>query len=567
MKSLGSLLTTRSRLPTRDSSNRQDLRLVFMYLGFLVALITVYSVLFHVLMAMEGQHHSWITGVYWTLTVMSTLGFGDITFQSDLGRLFSIVVLLSGIVALLVVLPFVFIEFFYDPFLKAQSRARAPRRLSERITGHVIITSSDPVTLWLIGMLRDYGYPYVLLVERVEAALDMAATGINVLVGAPDDPDSYRNARIENAALVVATGGDIGNTNVAFTVRELNATVRIATTARDAQTEEILDLAGASMVLKLGEMLGVALARRIIAGDARAHVIGEFDNLIIAEAAAAGTPLVGKTLAACRLEELVGIRVIGIWERGTFSIPSPETPINDATVLVLAGNIEQVQRYDAMFCIYHVARGRVVILGAGRVGRATAAALAERGVECCLVDQAPERLEGAQYSVLGNATDRAVLNAAGIADAPAVVVTTHDDEINSFLTIYVRRLRPDIEIISRATLERNVSTMHRAGADFVMSLARMGATTIFNYLERGDVLILAEGLNVSRVRVPRLLIGKAPAQQALLEETGCHLVAIGRGTQMDMNPDPNVPLLADDTMVIVGSLANEKRFLGKYSHS
>jgi len=28
---------------------------------------------------------------------MSTLGFGDITFHSDLGRLFSIVVLLSGI--------------------------------------------------------------------------------------------------------------------------------------------------------------------------------------------------------------------------------------------------------------------------------------------------------------------------------------------------------------------------------------------------------------------------------------------------------------------------------------
>jgi transaldolase / glucose-6-phosphate isomerase len=36
----------------------------------------------------EGREHSWITGVYWTLTVMSTLGFGDITFETDLGRLF-----------------------------------------------------------------------------------------------------------------------------------------------------------------------------------------------------------------------------------------------------------------------------------------------------------------------------------------------------------------------------------------------------------------------------------------------------------------------------------------------
>ncbi len=46
---------------------------------------------------------------------MSTLGFGDITFHSDLGRLFSIVVLFSGIVFLLVMLPFTFIQFFTPP--------------------------------------------------------------------------------------------------------------------------------------------------------------------------------------------------------------------------------------------------------------------------------------------------------------------------------------------------------------------------------------------------------------------------------------------------------------------
>ena len=55
---------------------------------------------------MEGEQHSWITGFYWTLVVMTTLGFGDITFTSDVGRLFSILVLLSGVVLLLVMLPF-----------------------------------------------------------------------------------------------------------------------------------------------------------------------------------------------------------------------------------------------------------------------------------------------------------------------------------------------------------------------------------------------------------------------------------------------------------------------------
>jgi Trk K+ transport system NAD-binding subunit len=160
-----------------------------------------------------------------------------------------------------------------------------------------------------------------------------------------------------------------------------------------------------------------------------------------------------------------------------------------------------------------------------------------------------------------------VLDRAGINAAPAVAVTTHDDDVNTFLTIYLRRLRPEIEIISRATFERNVSTMHRAGADFVMSYASMGAGTIFNYLERSDVLILAEGLNVSKVRVPKKMVGEILAKKNPLTAAGCHLVALGHDQHMDMNPDLTAPLLADATMVIVGSLENVKSFLGMYARA
>jgi uncharacterized membrane protein len=86
-------------------------RLVRFLIG-LFALIAFYSIIFHYIMMYEGQQHSWVTGFYWTLTVMSTLGFGDITFTSDLGRAFSVLVLMSGMLSLLVLLPFTFIEFF-----------------------------------------------------------------------------------------------------------------------------------------------------------------------------------------------------------------------------------------------------------------------------------------------------------------------------------------------------------------------------------------------------------------------------------------------------------------------
>jgi voltage-gated potassium channel len=90
----------------RNREARGNLRTLLKYLVTLALLITLYAVVFHVIkVQVEEEQHSWITGFYWTLVVMTTLGFGDITFTSDVGRLFSILVLLSGVVLLLVMLP------------------------------------------------------------------------------------------------------------------------------------------------------------------------------------------------------------------------------------------------------------------------------------------------------------------------------------------------------------------------------------------------------------------------------------------------------------------------------
>ena len=69
-----------------DPQLRRNVRALLKYVAFLVVVVAAFSVAFHFIMLYEeGEQQSWITGIYWTLTVMSTLGFGDITFTSDLG--------------------------------------------------------------------------------------------------------------------------------------------------------------------------------------------------------------------------------------------------------------------------------------------------------------------------------------------------------------------------------------------------------------------------------------------------------------------------------------------------
>lgn len=551
----------------QDRHSRINVFALLRFLLMLVGLVTIYSIIFHFLMAYEGRQESWITGFYWTLTVMSTLGFGDITFHSDLGRIFSTIVLLSGIIFLLVLLPFTFIELFYAPWLKAQEAARAPSSLADEVEGHVILTQYDAVTSALIEKLRQYQYSYVLLVPELEEALRLNDLGYRVVRGDLDNPETYRLVHADKAALVATTANDRLNTNVAFTVREVTESVPVLATANATASVDILELSGCNHVLQLGEMMGQALARRVTGGDTSAHIIGQFNDLIIAEATATGTPLVGQTLAESRLRDRAGVTVLGVWERGQFELAYPTTRIEAGTVLVLAGSEQQIAQYNALLCTEEPSHAPVVIIGGGRVGRAAGNALAERGLDYRIVELLPARMRDPSKYVIGDAADLEVLTTAGIRKAPAVLVTTHDDDTNIYLTLYCRRLRPDVQIISRARLERNIATLHRAGADFVLSYATMGSSAILNLLNRGNILMVTEGLDVFEVQTPESLVGKTIAQAEIRHLTDCTVVALKQDGMTTVNPDPFTPLTADTRMILIGTVAAEGRFLKRFVRS
>ncbi|MEM7586059.1 MAG: TrkA C-terminal domain-containing protein, partial [Acidobacteriota bacterium] len=323
---------------------------------------------------------------------------------------------------------------------------------------------------------------------------------------------------------------------------------------------DILKLAGSSSVLRLEEMLGESFARGFVGGDAMSHVIGRFDDLLIAEATAHRTPLVGKTLRDSGLRENLGVTVVGVRERGSFEPARPETVIHDHTVLLLAGTKENLFRYDEFFCIYNVSVAPVVILGGGRVGRATARALSERDVDYRIVELLPERIVDDGKYILGSAADLEILEQAGIREAPAVVITTHEDELNIYLTIYCRQLRPDIQILGRATEERHVGTLHRAGADSVHSYASLGANEMMNLLQRSKILLVAEGLYLFEVPVPAELAGKTIAESAIRERTECSVVATQTGSHVEVVPGPNTKLSGDAEIVLIGTREAEQRF-------
>ncbi len=527
-------------------------------------IIAVYSTVFVLLMQREGVRHSWFTGVYWTLQTMSTLGYGDLTFQSDLGRIFSVFVLITGLVLLFVLLPFTLIQFLYAPWLEARRTARTPRQLPASLSGHVILTAYGPVEAALIERLTQFRIPYVVLVSDVNRALGLHDEGIPVMVGRVDDPATYRRARVNHASLVAATLTDTVNANVVLSVREASETVPIVATAAWEGSVDMLLSAGCRQVVQLGELLGREMARRISGHGGRTHVVGRLDDLFIAEASAANTSLVGRTVRDLGLRERLDVNVVGLIERGRYAGASAHSVVTEDTVLLLSATLEGLTAYDREVRQARHSPGSAIIIGGGRVGRATSRSLIGDGVDHRIVEHALERVHDRSRYVVGDATNPAVLELAGLGRAASIAVTTHDDDVNVYLTLYCRRLRPDIQILSRATLEHNVSTLRRAGADFVLSYVPMEANAIFDVLRHGDLMLLAEGLEVFTAPVPPGLLGKSIADSGLRATTRVNVLAVRRESGRAEPADITRPLDSGTELILIGDREAAQAFFERY---
>jgi voltage-gated potassium channel len=543
----------------RRTSKRNAQLLLNLLLG-LASIVVIFTVLFQLVMKWEDRSFSLISGLYWTLSTMTLLGFGDIVFVSDLGKIFSLIVLFTGITFLLILLPFTFVQLF-------QSSARAPRELARRTKNHVIITHQGVVTVALLNKLHNFNIPYVLVEPDLVQALDLLDHGYKVVLGNLDDPKTYKNVHAEKAALVATTSTDATNTSVTYAVRSVSDNVPIISTAQSSSAANILKIAGCNQVLALDETLGNSLARRVIGGDAMAHIIGKIDDILIAEATAMGTPIVGKTLSEIRLPDLVGATVVGIWHKGQYENAQPNTQITAQTALVLAGSKEQIELYNEMFCIYNTVSKPVLIIGGGNVGITMGKALAQRDVDFRIIEKSLVRIPHKENYIHGNAMNILTLQQAGIKEAPAVAITTHDDHINLYLTTLCRDLNPTIQILARATNERTIPLLHKAGCDFVMSYASIGANSIFNFLQGGNILMVTEGVDVFKVKLPKSLSGKKIAQTTIRRDCGCSIIGVAQNGQMDINPPSSKKLIDGSDIVLIGTVESEVKFLKKFTPS
>jgi voltage-gated potassium channel len=553
-----------------DRQARRNLRALFKYVLVLFVIINVFAVVFQFLMVyVEGQQHSWLSGYYWTIVTMSTLGFGDITFNSDIGRLFSVFVILSGVMLLLIVLPFAFIQYFYAPWLETQLKTRAPREVPEDVEGHVLLSGYDSIAPGLIDRLKSDGIPYFVLESDPDRASNMSFERIQVMTGEVEASQTYVRARARHARLVFVNREDTTNTNLILTVREVAPDVPIVAIASHDDSVDVLELSGANHVLPLKRWLGEHLANRVNALHSHTHVIGQIQDLMIAELPVHHTPLVGRAIRDTRLRENTGVSIVAVWERSRLMPARADFVLTEASVPVVIGTTEQLETLDDLMLIYDVNPNPVIVVGGGAVGTAAVRLLNKKGVPVHLIEQEERlcnRLKNECARVFcGNAADYTILEEAGIANAPSVVLTTNDDGMNIFLAAYCRRLNPETRIVSRITHQRNMEAIHRAEADFVLSYSSLGEEAVMSVLKGRSLLMLGEGVDVFALPLPPSLRGRTLAESGIGARTGLTVIALRMADRTLTSPPPSTELVPGMDLLMLGSDEQRRQFADIYA--
>ena len=67
-----------------------------MFLSFVLLVVTVMGTLMYVVEGPDNGFTSIPIGIYWAITTMTTVGFGDVTPKTDLGRFIASLMMLLG---------------------------------------------------------------------------------------------------------------------------------------------------------------------------------------------------------------------------------------------------------------------------------------------------------------------------------------------------------------------------------------------------------------------------------------------------------------------------------------
>lgn len=202
----------------------------------------------------------------------------------------------------------------------------------------------------------------------------------------------------------------------------------------------------------------------------------------------------------------------------------------------------------------------ICVIGLGNFGTNLALTLAKTK-QVLVIDEDQTKIDrigdSVANAVCGDATNEAVLRAAGIKNCECAVVCMENELSNSILITLLLKELGISKIVVRATDERSKKVLLKVGADFVVLPEKESGTKLaYTLSRRGMVDYFAPSGDFSIVEIvtPKSWVGKSVIELDIRKKYEVSIIAVASqgNDKFTLLADPNRKFSENELLVIAG---------------
>lgn len=191
----------------------------------------------------------WFDGLYMTIITLSTIGYGEVHELTEPGRVFTLVLIVFGLVMFGYLVSSLTQMLIETEFESVFGRRKLFKDIS-KLRDHYIICGAGRVGSRVLDELRRKNVNFIVIERDQAVAQQLLVRGDLVLVGDATDEMVLQGAHVREArALITTASSDPENVYIVLTARGLNPNLFIVARAIDEAAERQLMRAGANKVV------------------------------------------------------------------------------------------------------------------------------------------------------------------------------------------------------------------------------------------------------------------------------------------------------------------------------
>jgi len=296
------------------------------------------------------EKYSPMEAVYMTIITLSTVGYGEVRPLTPLGRVFTALVILTGVIIIAVMFG-TLTEYIVAGELAGTLKMRRLMRKINSMKEHYIICGAGKVGAQVAVEMQTLGLPCVVIDKDKTAIERCEQLSLIGIVGDATVDETLRTAGIDRArGFVAALKSDSDNVYVILSARSLNPTLTIVGRSTGEENSEKLRMAGADRAVSPYSMASYRIVNQLT----RPHVTYFLDtamrskglNLLMDEIRIGpGSPLVSQRMDDAEIRTRTGANILSILRGESHDVLdwSPELSFEAEDMLIVVGKPEELR--------------------------------------------------------------------------------------------------------------------------------------------------------------------------------------------------------------------------------